>query len=139
MTFLAAYMLKQATQYYTTCIKTAMFLKSVTFPFNNFCSPVSSGESVLNVQRTHSGLRLTPSTSRNIFWIRACQKSTVWRVKTKFSAIARSVAMSLGNLEAPRSILASGTSFHEDLVMTILTLPLIQGEHLSVDGEKMCT
>ena len=34
-------------------------------------------------------------------------------------AIARSVAMSLGNQEAPRSILASDTSFREDLVMKI--------------------
>ena len=33
--------------------------------------------------------------------------------------IARSVAMSLGNQEAPRSILASDTSFREDLVMKI--------------------
>ena len=32
--------------------------------------------------------------------------------------------MSLGNQEAPRSILASGTSFREDLI--ILPLPLIQ-------------
>ena len=51
-------------------------------------------------------------------------------------AIARSVAMSLGNQEAPRSILASGTSFREDLVMKIFLRPffrsLIQEEHLSV-------
>ena len=33
--------------------------------------------------------------------------------------IAWSVAMLLGNQEAPRSILASGTSFREDLVMKI--------------------
>ena len=33
--------------------------------------------------------------------------------------IARSVAMSLGNQGAPQSILASGTSFREDLVMKI--------------------
>ena len=52
--------------------------------------------------------------------------------------------MSLGNQEAPRSILASGTSFREDLVMkfnistAILPLLLIQEEHLSVNGEKMC-
>ena len=38
-------------------------------------------------------------------------------------AIARSVAMSLGNQEAPRSILASGTSFCEDLVMEIFLRP----------------
>ena len=38
-------------------------------------------------------------------------------------AIARSVAMSLGNQEAPRSILASGTSFREDLVMNIFLRP----------------
>ena len=36
---------------------------------------------------------------------------------TQSGAIARSVAMSFGNQEAPRSILASGTSFREDLVM----------------------
>ena len=58
-------------------------------------------------------------------------------------AIARSVAMSLGNQEATRSFLASGTSFREDLVMkiyfsTILTPPLIQEEHLSVNGENVC-
>ena len=38
-------------------------------------------------------------------------------------AIARSVAMSLGNQKAPRSILASGTSFREDLVMKIFLRP----------------
>ena len=38
-------------------------------------------------------------------------------------AIARSVTMSLGNQEAPRSILASGTSFREDLVMKIFLRP----------------
>ena len=37
--------------------------------------------------------------------------------------IAQSVAMSLGNQEAPRSILASGTSFREDLVMKIFLRP----------------
>ena len=54
-------------------------------------------------------------------------------------AIARSVAMSLGNQEAPRSILAFGTFFREDLVIStaILPLPLIQEEHLSVNGERM--
>ena len=54
-------------------------------------------------------------------------------------AIARSVAMSLGNQEAPRSIIASGTSFREDLVMKSIStaihpLPLMQEEHLSVNG-----
>ena len=34
-----------------------------------------------------------------------------------------SVAMWLGNQEAPRSILASGTSFREDLVMKIFLWP----------------
>ena len=34
-------------------------------------------------------------------------------------AIAWLVGMSLGNQEAPQSILASGTSFREDLVMKI--------------------
>ena len=38
-------------------------------------------------------------------------------------AIARSVAMSLGNQEAKRSILASGTSFREDLVMKLFLRP----------------
>ena len=37
--------------------------------------------------------------------------------------IVRSVAMSLGNQEAPRSILASGTSFREDLVMKLFLRP----------------
>ena len=41
----------------------------------------------------------------------------------KPGAIAGSVAMSLGNQEAPRSILASGTSFREDLVMKIFLQP----------------
>ena len=55
---------------------------------------------------------------------------------------ARSIVMSLGNQEAPQSILASGTSFCEDLFMKIfftalLPLPLIQEEHLSVNGKKM--
>ena len=57
-------------------------------------------------------------------------------------AIARSVTMSLGNQEAPRSILASGTSFpefgHEIISMAILPLPLIQEEQLSVNGERIC-
>ena len=38
-------------------------------------------------------------------------------------AIAQSVAMSLGNQEAPRSILTSGTSFLEDLVMKLFLRP----------------
>ena len=51
--------------------------------------------------------------------------------------------MSLGNQEAPQSILALGTSFREDSVMKIflwpiIPLPLIQEEHLSVNGEMMC-
>ena len=51
--------------------------------------------------------------------------------------------MSLENQEAPRSILAFGTSFREDSVMKIflwpiIPLPLIQEEHLSVNGERMC-
>ena len=37
--------------------------------------------------------------------------------------IARSVAMLLGNQEAPRSILASGTFFREDLVMELFLRP----------------
>ena len=43
--------------------------------------------------------------------------------REKPGAIARSVAMSLGNQEAPRSILASRTSFHEDLVMKLFLRP----------------
>ena len=39
------------------------------------------------------------------------------------SAIARSVAMSLGNQEALQLILASGTSFREDLVMKLFLRP----------------
>ena len=38
-------------------------------------------------------------------------------------AIARSVAMSLGNQTAPRSILVSGTSFHEDFVTKLFLRP----------------
>ena len=38
-------------------------------------------------------------------------------------AIARSVAMSLGNQEAPRSILMSRTSFREDSVMKLFLRP----------------
>ena len=38
-------------------------------------------------------------------------------------AIARSVAMPLGKQEALRSILASGTSFREDLVMKLFLRP----------------
>ena len=58
-------------------------------------------------------------------------------------AMAWSVAMLLGNQEAPRSILASGTSICGGLVMkifstAILPLPLIQEEHLSVNGEMTC-
>ena len=41
----------------------------------------------------------------------------------KPGAIVRSVAMSLGNLEARQSILASGTSFREDLVMKLFLRP----------------
>ena len=41
----------------------------------------------------------------------------------KPGAIARSVAMSLRNQEAPRSILASSTSFREDLFMKLFLRP----------------
>ena len=60
-------------------------------------------------------------------------------VLSGLGAIARSVAMSLGNQEAPRSILAFGTFFREDLVIStaILPLPLIHEEHMSVNGERM--
>ena len=44
-------------------------------------------------------------------------------IDKELGAIARSVAMSLGNEEAPRSILASDTSFREDLVMKLFLLP----------------
>ena len=56
----------------------------------------------------------------------------------KLGAIARSVAMLLGNQEAPQSILTSGTSFREDLFTKIFLLLLIQEEHLSVNGKMMC-
>ena len=64
-----------------------------------------------------------------------------WIIRSRPGAIARSVAMSLGNQEAMRWIVASGTSFCEDLEiisMAILPLPLIQEEQLSVNGERMC-
>ena len=51
---------------------------------------------------------------------------------------AQSVPMSLGNQEPPRSILASGTSFRENISTAIFPLPLIQEKHLSVNGEMMC-
>ena len=47
-------------------------------------------------------------------------------------AIARSIAMSLANQEATLSILASGTSFREDLVIENIStaiLPLPRGAH----------
>ena len=56
-------------------------------------------------------------------------------------AIARSVAMSLGNQEAPRSFLWHIFSLrfsHENISTTILPLPPIQEEHLSVNGEMVC-
>ena len=56
----------------------------------------------------------------------------------KPGAKARSVAMSLGDQEAPRSILASGTSFREDLVMKLFLRPFILFRWLSVIGERMC-
>ena len=45
--------------------------------------------------------------------------NTIYSPEMTLSAISRSVTMSLGNQEAPRSTLASGTSFREDLVMKI--------------------
>ena len=56
--------------------------------------------------------------------------STIYRydISLSFSkpgSTARSVAMSLGNQEAPRSILASGTSFREDLVMKLFLRPFV--------------
>ena len=53
----------------------------------------------------------------------ACTKIWFSYEAAEPGTIARSVVMSLGNQEAPRSILASGTSFREDLVMKILLLP----------------
>ena len=44
-------------------------------------------------------------------------------INLKPGTIARSVSLSLGNQEAPRSILASGTSFREDLVMILFLRP----------------
>ena len=44
---------------------------------------------------------------------------TLCKLSLEPGAIARLVAMSLGNLEAPLSILASGTSFLEDLFMKL--------------------
>ena len=60
---------------------------------------------------------------------------------TSRDAIARSVVMPLGMQEAPRSIPAYGTFFHEDfghenISTAILPLPLIQEEQLSVNGER---
>ena len=45
------------------------------------------------------------------------------RIEFTPGAIARSVAMSLGNQEATRLIFVSGTSFREDLVMKIFLRP----------------
>ena len=44
-------------------------------------------------------------------------------MSSKPGAIARSVSMSLGNQEALQSILASGTSFLEDLVIKLFLRP----------------
>ena len=44
-------------------------------------------------------------------------------IRSKPGAIARLVGMSLGNQEAPRLILTSGTSFREDLVMKLFLWP----------------
>ena len=62
----------------------------------------------------------------------------------KPGTVARSEARPLGMQAAPSSIPTSGTFFHGDLVMkkdstTILPLPLIQEEQLSVTGKRMCT
>ena len=58
--------------------------------------------------------------------------------------VAQSEASRLGMQAAPSSIPTSGIFFRGDLVMktistTILPLPLIQEEQLSVTGERMCT
>ena len=52
-------------------------------------------------------------------------------------SVARSVAMPLGMQAVPRLIYLSGTFFHEDLVMKILLLLLIEEEQLSVNGERV--
>ena len=61
---------------------------------------------------THNAAQLNTEFDNIIFGV-------ITQFQLKPGAIARSVAMSLGNQEAPRSILASGTSFREDLVMKI--------------------
>ena len=68
------------------------------------------------------------------------QKQSLFSFSGKPGAIARSVVMSLGNQGAPRSILASGTSFlgHGIISTAILPLQLIKEEQLSVNGERMC-
>ena len=57
--------------------------------------------------------------------------------------VARSEACSLGMQAAPSSIPTSSTVFrgvgHENISTTILPLPLIQEEQLSVTGERICT
>ena len=59
-------------------------------------------------------------------------------------AVAWLEACPIGMQAAPSSIPMPGTFFPGDLVMkkkstTILPLPLIQEEQLSVTGERMCT
>ena len=49
--------------------------------------------------------------------------SDMSNLKFEPGAIARSLAMSLGNQEAVRSILTSGTYYREDLVMKIFLWP----------------
>ena len=51
------------------------------------------------------------------------EKCLIHQHCTETGALARSLTMSLGNQEAPRSILASGTSFHEDLVIQLFLRP----------------
>ena len=71
-------------------------------------------------------------------FIFAYTKGRISHDEAQPGAIAQSVAMSLGNQEAPRLILASGTSCHEIISTAIIPLPLIQEEQLSVNGERMC-
>ena len=76
--------------------------------------------------------------------------TTTWEVffmkSTKPDAIARSVAMLLWNQEAPRWILVSRTSFHENLVIKLFLRPFIlffwctkSSCHLMVNGCALST
>ena len=53
----------------------------------------------------------------------------------RYSSVGSDVAL---ESRSTRSILVSGTSFREDLVISTAILPLIQEEQLSVNGKRMC-